>query len=641
MTRSLEVEQPFAEALPGLFPEASDLIVRYLEQIGVDHVFGVPGGAIEPLYNALARSQRRGRITPVVARHEAGAAFMADGYARESGRLGVCCATTGPGTTNLITGVASAFQDNIPMLVITAQTPLESFGNGAVQESSCTAIDTVAMMHHCTHYNTLVSHLKQLERKLVAAITLAFQARGPVHLSIPLDLLRSPLEASGRPVNIASLMRQPRSSDRERIRQLAQRVRGASQIVVVVGEGCREAMPMILDFVERRGAVLVTTPQAKGLADAYHPHFRGVCGLAGHRSASERLLHPSTDLVLIAGSALDEQAAQGWLYSGKLDGKVVHVDSLARHFVRSQHADLHVCGDIETLFQDLLDELSGTGTTRLPPWDMGNQRLACYPNVVAFDRRSRDRRGQAPMNTSEGNDRRRVERRSHNGAPLFSRRFTLNDETRYLDDTRQPILPQRLMYDLSRLFPPDTRFLADIGNSFLWGIHYLHPWHPEHGRRAGTLDWFRTSMGFASMGWAIGAAVGTAIANPRAPVVCIVGDGSYLMSGQELTAAIQHRLKTIFIILNDQMLGTVRHGQQLAHAEPVGYELPPVDYAAIARGMGVEAWTVRKAADFDEIDIAHLCRRQAPALIDVHIDGNEVPPLSERMRMLVTELHMI
>ncbi len=637
MTKSLEAEQTFAEALPGLFPEASDLIIRHLEQIGVEYVFGVPGGAIEPLYNALARSHRRGRIVPVVARHESGAAFMADGYARETGRLGVCCATTGPGATNLITGVASAFQDDIPMLVITAQTPLESFGNGAVQESSCTAVDTVAMLHHCTHYNTLVSHLKQLERKLVAAITLAFQARGPVHLSIPLDLLRSPLEASGRPVNIASLIRQPRTTDLDRVRLLARRVRSAKQIVVVIGEGSRDAMPDILAFSEGRGAILVTTPQGKGLIDSYHPHYRGVCGLAGHRSATERLLHPSTDLVLVIGSSLDEQAGQGWLHSVKLDGKLVHIDNLARHFVRSQHADLHVCGNIETLFRDLQTELSAGGATRLPPWDMGNQRLSCYPNIVSFDRRSRDRRGGPDAANSVNNDRRRADRRVGNGAPLFSRRFSLANETAYRADTR-PIKPQRLMYDLSRLFPPDTRYLADIGNSFLWGIHYLHPYHPNSGQGTRPFDYYRTSMGFASMGWSIGAAVGTAIGNPRAPVVCIVGDGSYLMSGQELTTALQHRLKIIFVVLNDRCLGTVKHGQRLAHAEPVGYELPPVDYAALARAMGVEAWTVRSPSDLDDIDIAHLCRRQAPALMDVHVDDSEVPPLSERMEMLATEL---
>lgn len=117
--------------------ELGDLLVGYLDQLEVDYLFGVPGGAIEPLYNALARSERRGGVRSVVARHESGAAFMADGYARETGRLGVCCSTTGPGATNLITGVASALADNVPMLVITAQTALPHFGKGAFQESSC------------------------------------------------------------------------------------------------------------------------------------------------------------------------------------------------------------------------------------------------------------------------------------------------------------------------------------------------------------------------------------------------------------------------------------------------------------------------------------------------------------------------
>ena len=125
--------------------EAADLLVAYLEQIGVEYVFGVPGGAIEPLYNALARSARRGGPRPVVARHETGAAFMADGYARETGRIGVCCATSGPGSTNLITGVACAYENEIPMLVITAQPSLHLLGRGALQESSGAGFDTVAM----------------------------------------------------------------------------------------------------------------------------------------------------------------------------------------------------------------------------------------------------------------------------------------------------------------------------------------------------------------------------------------------------------------------------------------------------------------------------------------------------------------
>jgi acetolactate synthase-1/2/3 large subunit len=144
-------------------------------------------------------------------------------------------------------------------------------------------------------------------------------------------------------------------------------------------------------------------------------------------------------------------------------------------------------------------------------------------------------------------------------------------------------------------------------------------------------------MGFASMGWAIGAAVGTAMANPERPVVCLVGDGSYLMSGQEITTAVMHELCVIFVILNDGSLGTVKHGQRLARAERIGYELPPVDYAALASALGVEAYRVRSPDDLQAIDISGLCRRRAPALIDVYIDGEEIPPLSERMDMLAAQ----
>src|SRR5258706_15296486 len=129
--------------------QASDLVLSYLEQLSVEFVFGIPGGAIEPLYNALARSARRGSLRAIVARHEAGAAFMADGYTRETGRLGVCVATSGPGATNMLTGVACAYANAVPLLAITGQPALPSFGKGALQESSCTGVDIVGMFGHC------------------------------------------------------------------------------------------------------------------------------------------------------------------------------------------------------------------------------------------------------------------------------------------------------------------------------------------------------------------------------------------------------------------------------------------------------------------------------------------------------------
>jgi acetolactate synthase-1/2/3 large subunit len=621
------------EQVPTVFPEAADVIVASLEQIGVEYVFGVPGGAIEPLYNALARSQRRGGIAPIVARHESGAAFMADGYARETGRLGVCCTTTGPGATNAITGVASAYQDEIPMLVITAQTPRESFGRGAVQESSCTGIDTVAMMRHCTHYNTLVSHSAQLQYKLSSAIAIAFQARGPVHLSIPLDILRMPFEANGPLRRIDSLIRAPGAADAGTMDTLWHKVRGSHRTVVIVGEGCREATDRVLEFAVRMGAVVITTPQGKGLVDPYHANYRGGCGLAGHPHAGSLLLHSEVDLVLVIGSVLDEQAGQGWLEDASLRGKLVHIDELARHFVRSQQADLHVYGSIESIFSDLL--------TRLPSgqrsaWDLRGdmQEPLLAPNVIAFERRVTERRRDADAVTG-ASERRRSDRRLRAGVSPFKRAFALIEEEKYYS-TASPLKPQHLMYELSRRMPANTRFLADIGNSFLWALHYLNPAQTSASPRRGAGGgYFRTSMGFASMGWAIGAAVGTALGDLTQPVVCLVGDGSYLMSGQEITTALMSQLSVIYIVLNDQALGTVKHGQRLAGAERVGFELPRVDYAAMAAAMGIDSYAVYSPEDLRNIDLAGLARRRAPTLIDAHIDGWEVPPLSERMRMLV------
>ena len=170
----------------------SDLIIDYLEQFGVEYVFSVPGGPIGSLYDSLARSEKRGGPRSILARHEAGGVFMADGYARETGKIGVCCATTGPGATNLITGVASAYTDHIPLLVITAQTRLPYFSMGAFQESSADVTDILGMFEHCTRYNTMVTHADQLEKKLAAALTTALRPpKGPAHLSVPFDLLRS------------------------------------------------------------------------------------------------------------------------------------------------------------------------------------------------------------------------------------------------------------------------------------------------------------------------------------------------------------------------------------------------------------------------------------------------------------------
>ena len=591
------------EPLPIAEPQAADLLVAYLEQIGVEYVFGVPGGAIEPLYNALARSARRGGPRAVVARHEAGAAFMADGYARESGKIGVCCATSGPGATNLITGVACAYDNSIPMLVITGQPPLPSHGKRALQDSSCAGVNVVGMFEHCTRFNSLVSHVEQLEAKLVNALMSAYQVpNGPSHLSIPVDVLRAGVAEVKPAFNLRQRLRQTAEAnimDESAIDQLCGELKPARRVAMLIGGGCGEAIGAILGVAEALGAALITTPDGKGLINPDHRLYRGVFGFAGHPAARAVLLEPDVDLILAIGTSLGEWTSGGWSDT-VLNDRLVHIDVSHEHLMRSPMARLHVRGRILSVFERLLARLTAS----------------VAPPV------------KAALPSGAGSE------------PYL--------EVTDLTSPAVPIKPQRLMFELGRRCPPHTRFLADAGNSTAWAIHCLEV-HDRRMHRSYTGDkpgrqtrrghhsgWLRVTMDFAPMGWAIGGAVGTALANPRCPVVCLTGDGSFLMNGQEMTVAKAMGATVLFVILNDSSLGMVKHGQRLAGAEPIGFELPEIDYRRLAEAMDIPAYVIHAPEDLDCLDLHAILKRKGPTLLDVRIDGEEVPPMGLRMQALGT-----
>jgi acetolactate synthase-1/2/3 large subunit len=599
MTSTAVVVQAIAPPAPAVM-EAAELIVRLLEEAGVEYVFGIPGGAVEPLYNALARSARRGGPRPVVARHESGAAFMADGYARETGKLGVCLTTSGPGATNMITGLACAYSNNVPLLALSGQPALPSFGKGALQESSCTGVNTVGMLDHCTRFNSLISHPDQVETKLVAAILHAVRApQGPTHLSIPVDLLRGPVVPRAPAYDLSLLVgHKPRLIDPQGTAALRRELAAASRPLFLIGAQATGAADAIVALARLSGALFISTPDAKGLVNPHHPAYRGVFGFGGHASAERAL--KSADLVVAFGTGFGELASAGW--SGSLlDGRLVHVDESEENLIRSPMARLHVRGSMRALCEDLIAGLRGVWSPEGKPCPLPRVE----PGAV-----------------------------------------TLESPADYAS-TQSPIKPQRLMKELSERFPPSTRFLADAGNSLVWATHYLQPTNRRDAgdrlkargdgqgeRRSRSASWLRMALDFAPMGWSIGAAVGISRANPRHPVVCITGDGAYLMSGQEIATAVEEQLPVVFVILNDHAYGMVMHGQRLAGAEPIAYELAPVDFAAMARAMGVTGHVVEDPADFDRIDFAAMLCRRGPTLLDVRIDREAVPPMILRLKTL-------
>ncbi|MDD2335518.1 MAG: thiamine pyrophosphate-binding protein [Geobacteraceae bacterium] len=565
----------------------SDLIVEYLEQFGVEYVFGVPGSPLGPLFDALVRSERRGGPRAVLARHEAGAAFIADGYARESGSLGVCCSTTGPGATNLITGVASAYAEQIPMLVITSQTRISDFSFGSFQDSSRDGVDIMSMFEHCTRYNSMVTHPNQLEKKLAAALATAMgNPKGPAHLSIPIDIFAAKADGPASFKGLYTLLTASETAvDGSALDLLHEEVAAVLQhggkIAILAGHSCIGAGEEITRFAEYTAAEIVTTPRGKSAINPYHPLSRGVFGCAGHASARHTLADERVELILAVGTNLGEWSTSKW-DPVLMNNKLVHIHCDRSAFTRSPMARLHVQGSSNTVFAKLNERLKGCGQPSRQIGEIDPDALARTAYVPAG---IEVRNPKCCQPATEGH-----------------------------------LLKAPQVYcELIHRLPRGTRFFIDNSNSVPWSIHYFFHSRPES---------YHLSIEFATMAWAVGAAIGGAFANQSAPSVCIGGDGCYLMSGQEITVAVERKLPVLFVVLDDQAYGLIRHGHRVTGSENVEYRIPQVDFAMMARATGAEAHTIREVRDFDRIDWQALALRQGPTLLHVVIDQEEPPPLA-------------
>ncbi|MHC1696538.1 MAG: thiamine pyrophosphate-binding protein [Geobacteraceae bacterium] len=565
----------------------SDLIVEYLEQFGIEYVFGVPGSPLGPLFDALARSEQRGGPRAVLARHEAGAAFIADGYARESGRIGVCCSTTGPGATNLITGVASAYAEQIPLLVLTSQTRISDFSFGSFQDSSRDGVDILSMFDHCTRYNSMVTHPNQLEKKLAAALTSALGTpKGPAHLSIPIDIFAAKANGPASFRGLSALLTASSTMvDGTALdylhKEVTEVLRRGGKIAILAGYNCLGAGEEITRFAEKTAAEIVTTPRGKSAINPYHPLSRGVFGCAGHASARLALADERVELVLAVGTNLSEWSTSKWDLV-LMNNKMIHIHSDRTAFTRSPMARLHVQGSIAAVFAQLNERLPASSLT--------------FQQTENFDPEAAARTVYIPAG---------IEVR--------------NPDCCRPDAEGQLLKAPQVFYELIRRLPRETRFFIDNSNSVPWSIHYFFHSRPEG---------YHLSIEFATMAWAVGAAIGGAFANQGAPSVCITGDGCFLMSGQEITVAVEQQLPVIFVVLNDQAYGLIRHGHRVTGTENVEYRIPAVDFAMMVRATGAEAYTIREVKDFDAIDWQALAQRQGPTLLNVLIDPDEPPPLA-------------
>lgn len=566
-------------------PNVVETLLKYLENEGVRHIFGIPGGPLMPLYEAL---YTKSNIRPILAKHEEGAAFMADGYARVRGGLGVCCATTGPGATNALTGIACAKMDSIPVLLITAQVPTWSFGKGAAQESSGYAIDIVDLYKSAVKRSVMMVNNRSCSDIIRGVLRSALSGRtGPVHLNIPADIAKQEGSGAIQPAHLYRTSSQ--NFDRDAVQHAARALLRAKQPAILAGHGVHlsRAFKELKLFAEKLGIPVATSPKAKSSFPEDHSLSLGVLGFAGSPQAERYFNSGDIDVLLAVGTGLGEQVTNAWNPKLAPSETFIQIDIDPEQIGRNYPITHGIVGDASAVLKEL--------------------RYQCQREI-----RWVDSPPPAPIR----------EALIHH----FKLKNPRISDASLMEETSGSLKPPRLMKELQSALPGNAILFVDIGNSMAWAIHYLKLSHPGS---------FQINMGFASMGHAVAASIGGKLAAPDRPVIALVGDAAFAMNGLEIHTAVEHDIPVIWIVLNNGGHGMVYHGERIQFGgEFVTSRFKrPIDIAALARSMGANAAVVDTPGDLPNA-LQEAIRSQRPTVIDARVDIEACPPTAERFRTL-------
>lgn len=532
-------------------------VLDYLVSGGVEYIFGIPAGSVNAFFDELYTIPS---ITPIVAKHEGAASYMAAAYARNSGKLAVCIGSSGPGGTNLITGAANAMREQLPILFLTGAVPTNTVGLNASQE-----LNAEPIYRPVTKYSVTVGKAEDLVTEVAKAVEIALSGvPGPVHVAMPINLQLEQISAVACP---PFPTRQKVVPVKEEIEVLADQLLKHKGILFV-GQGTRYAVPELMQVAELLDWPIVTTPQAKGLIPESHPLYKGIFGFASHDQASHLINEGDEDLLLVVGSSLGETATNN--YNDRLTANrfVIQIDHDASVFGRKYEVDLPIIGDIKETLLLLAEELQHRGL-------QSNQNVQF--NQVTYS-------------------------------------FTEDYNT------------QNVLLALQQIFPASMRYNVDIGAFMSYVIHYM---------KVPSFNSFDLNVHFGAMGTAIGSAIGMSLADSSRPVACIAGDGCFFMHGMEVLTAKEYHLPILFIVMNDARLGMVYHGHALQYKRVhERFEQQPVSIAAITEGMGVPSYRVTSMEDIKESEIKNLLEQNGPAVLEISLVDNNVPPMGDRVKFL-------
>lgn len=559
-----------------------DVFLAYLKAESASLVFGVPGGLLHPFFFAV---ERDADMKLVVTKHEQGAAFMADGYARVSGSLAVCAGTSGPGSTNLLTGVAVAFADGVPMLVITGQAPSDSLGRGAAQETPQEDIDIVAMFRPVTKYSAMVISPQSATRHLRRALREALTGRpGPVHLNVPVDFWKMPVEEDR--FGPESYRPSTATFDRQAVKHAAEALIEARNPVLLLGSGVAtpEARAVFRDLAALLKARVVTTPRGKGTFPEDDPLSLGVLGFAGHQHARRYVLGDDVDVLAVIGASLNETSTFNWHPGLQPSKTLIHVDISVDRIGRNYPVDIPLAGDARTVGVEIMYAL----------W-----------RLINGGRNPRSEGYQHPPPHHPGEDR------------------YLRPDLRLSDQV--PLTPQRWRRELDEALPDDAVVFSDIGGHMLFNIQNLCIRSSQR---------FVLNLGFGSMGHGTVAPIGGALAPDHGPVIAIIGDACFTMNGMELLTAREYGVPVVWIVEHNQGHGITWHGSRMVEGgegmRSVMYD-KPLDVAGVARAMGLHTAVVERPGELAEA-LRRALAVGGPALIEVRVDPEISPPLGDRAK---------
>jgi acetolactate synthase I/II/III large subunit len=533
---------------------------------GVQHIFGYPGGAILPIYDELYKAEARGEVEHILVRHEQGAAHAADGYARATGKVGVCFGTSGPGATNLVTGIATAHMDSIPMVIITGQVGRKSIGTDAFQETDIYGI-TLPIVKH----SYVVRDPNDMARIIAEAFHIASTGRpGPVLVDVPKDVGIEefdyiPVEPGE--INLSGYRPTVKGNSRQ-IGAAIELIQAAERPLLYVGGGAiaSSAHQQILELAEIFQLPVTTTLMGIGAFDEHHPLSVGMLGMHGTGYANFAVTE--CDLLIAVGARFDDRV------TGKLDefatkAKVIHIDIDPAEVGKTRIPEIPIVGDVRHVLNKLLERTQELGLTK------NTERTSAW--LQRIDRWKQD-------------------------YPLIVPQYD------------NVLSPQEVIVEIGRQ-APHAYYTTDVGQHQMWAAQFL---------KNGPRRWI-SSGGLGTMGYGLPAAMGAKVAIKDEQVICISGDASFQMNLQELGTLVQHGINVKTVIINNGWQGMVRQWQEAFYGERYSssnMEVGKPDFELLAKAYGMKGIVVSERDKLTDT-IAEMLAHDGPVLVDAKVNRTE------------------